>query len=65
MQFAPATAHRNTACACGINQLRLAVHVGVEPDANWTSRAGASVPAFSHAFRQVTGKTTTEYAETK
>jgi transcriptional regulator GlxA family with amidase domain len=25
----------------------------------------ASVPAFSHAFRQVTGKTPTEFAETK
>ena len=25
----------------------------------------ASVPAFSHAFRQVTGKTPTEFAKTK
>ena len=25
----------------------------------------ASVPAFSHAFRQVTGKTPTEFADTK
>jgi AraC-like DNA-binding protein len=25
----------------------------------------ASVPAFSHAFRQVTGKTPTEFAEKK
>jgi AraC-like DNA-binding protein len=25
----------------------------------------ASVPAFSHAFRQVTGKTPTEFAEAK
>jgi AraC-like DNA-binding protein len=25
----------------------------------------ASVPAFSHAFRQVTGKTPTEFAENK
>ena len=49
--------------AAAIEKLSMEANVSVKQLA---SELGyASVPAFSHAFRQVTGKTPTEFAETK
>jgi AraC-like DNA-binding protein len=44
---------------------RLSIQANVPVKALAAELGYASVPAFSHAFRQVTGKTPTEFAETK
>jgi AraC-like DNA-binding protein len=49
--------------AAAIEKLSMEANVSVKQLAS--DLGYASVPAFSHAFRQVTGKTPTEFAETK
>ena len=49
--------------AAAIQKLSMEANVSVKQLAS--DLGYASVPAFSHAFRQVTGKTPTEFAETK
>ena len=49
--------------AAAIERLSIQANVSVKQLA--AELGYASVPAFSHAFRQVTGKTPTEFAETK
>src|ERR1700676_641104 len=49
--------------AAAIERLSMETNVSVKQLAS--DLGYASVPAFSHAFRQVTGKTPTEFAETK
>jgi AraC-like DNA-binding protein len=49
--------------AAAIERLSMEADVSVKQLAS--SRGYASVPAFSHAFRQVTGKTPTEFSEMK
>jgi AraC-like DNA-binding protein len=49
--------------AAAIGKLSMEANVSVKQLAS--DLGYASVPAFSHAFRQVTGKTPTEFAETK
>jgi AraC-like DNA-binding protein/mannose-6-phosphate isomerase-like protein (cupin superfamily) len=49
--------------AAAIEKLSMEANVSVKQLASDLGYAG--VPAFSHAFRQVTGKTPTEFAETK
>jgi AraC-like DNA-binding protein len=44
---------------------RLSIQANVSVKALAAELGYASVPAFSHAFRQVTGKTPTQFAETK
>jgi AraC-like DNA-binding protein len=49
--------------AAAIEKLSMEANVSVKQLAS--DLGYASVPAFSHAFRQVTGKTPTEFAQTK
>jgi len=49
--------------AAAIERLSMEANVSVKQLA--AELGYASVPAFSHAFRQVTGKTPTEFSETK
>jgi methylphosphotriester-DNA--protein-cysteine methyltransferase len=49
--------------AAAIEKLSMETNVSVKQLAS--DLGYASVPAFSHAFRQVTGKTPTEFSETK
>jgi len=49
--------------AAAIERLSMDANVSVKQLAS--DLGYASVPAFSHAFRQVTGKTPTEFSETK
>jgi AraC-like DNA-binding protein len=49
--------------AAAIERLSMDANVSVKQLA--ADLGYASVPAFSHAFRQVTGKTPTEFSETK
>ena len=49
--------------AAAIEKLSMEANVSVKQLAS--DLGYASVPAFSHAFRQVTGKTPTEFAEKK
>ena len=44
---------------------RLSMHADVSVKQLASELGYASVPAFSHAFRQVTGKTPTEFSEAK